>query len=76
MPSTALRSSTMPSRGADHCTVTGATFDFSIAAMTGSGTSRFVSRCREPRPYTSTPPTSFELIVARYSAAADATAEL
>jgi len=37
----------MPSRGADHCTVTGATWDFSMSAMTCSGTSRLISRCRE-----------------------------
>ena len=50
IPSMALRSSTTPSRGADHSIAIGTVPLFSMAAITASGTSRFTSRCREPRP--------------------------
>jgi hypothetical protein len=40
----------MPSRGADQSIAIGTVPLFSIATITASGTSRFIRRCREPRP--------------------------
>ena len=66
----------MPSRGAVHSIEVGTFRLFSIAAIAASGTSRFISLCRDPRPYDPSPPVVLELMVARYSAAADDTAGL
>ena len=49
---------------------------FSMAAIAASGTSRFISLCRDPRPYDPSPLVVLDVIVARYSAAADDTAGL
>src|SRR4051794_19357722 len=75
MPSIALRSRTMPSRGDDHSMEVGTLRVFSMAAIAASGTSRFISLCRDPRPYDPSAAVDLELMVARYSAAADETAE-
>jgi hypothetical protein len=66
----------MPSRGAVHSTKVGTFRLFSIVAIAASGTSRFVNLCRDPRPYDASLLVVLDVMVARYSAAADDTAGL
>ena len=44
---------------------------FPLRRSRRSGTSRFISRCRDPRPYSPSPPVVLDSMVAMYSAAAD-----